>query len=65
MYGPFTPGLVKIPYNNAEALEKVLEERGKHVAAFLVEPIPTRFRQVLPVPVKCFVATMKRFVPIL
>ena len=39
MYGPFTPGLVKIPYNNAEALEKVLEERGKHVAAFLVEPI--------------------------
>ena len=39
MYGPFTPGLVKIPYNNTAALEKVLEESGKHVAAFLVEPI--------------------------
>lgn len=39
MYGPFTPGLVKIPYNNAAALERVLEEHGKHVAAFIVEPI--------------------------
>lgn len=39
MYGPFTPGLVKIPYNNAAALERMLEEHGKHVAAFLVEPI--------------------------
>jgi ornithine--oxo-acid transaminase len=39
MYGPFTPGLVKIPYNNADALERVLEEHGRYVAAFLVEPI--------------------------
>ncbi len=39
MYGPFTPGLIKIPYNNAEALEKVLQEQGSHVAAFMVEPI--------------------------
>ncbi|MEN6619612.1 MAG: ornithine--oxo-acid transaminase [Rikenellaceae bacterium] len=38
-YGPFTPGLIKIPYNDASALEKVLVEHGKNIAAFLVEPI--------------------------
>jgi ornithine--oxo-acid transaminase len=36
-YGPFTPGFIKIPYNDAEALEKAL--RGRNVAGFLVEPI--------------------------
>jgi len=38
-FGPFTPGFIKIPYNDVAALEKVLEEHGKRVAAFLVEPI--------------------------
>jgi len=38
-YGPFTPGLVKIPYNDASALEAVLEQNSKNIAAFLVEPI--------------------------
>ncbi|MBR5856078.1 MAG: ornithine--oxo-acid transaminase [Bacteroidales bacterium] len=38
-YGPFTPGFVKIPYNNPKALEAVLKECGKQTAAFLVEPI--------------------------
>lgn len=38
-YGPFTPGLLKIPYNNVPELEKVLKAHGKHIAAFLVEPI--------------------------
>ena len=38
-YGPFTPGLVKIPYNDANALETVLEQNSKNIAAFLVEPI--------------------------
>ena len=38
-YGPFTPGFIKIPYNDAAALERVLEEHGKETAAFLVEPI--------------------------
>ena len=37
-YGPFTPGFVVIPYNDAEALAKVLDEHP-HVAGFLVEPI--------------------------
>ncbi len=36
-YGPFTPGFVKIPYNNIAELEKALLD--PHVAGFVVEPI--------------------------
>jgi len=36
-YGPFTPGFVRIPYDDLEALEKALEDPD--VAGFLVEPI--------------------------
>jgi len=36
-YGPFTPGFVKIPYNDLEALENELKD--ENVAAFMVEPI--------------------------
>lgn len=38
-YGPFTPGFLRIQYNDIEALEKVLEDDAEHIAAFLVEPI--------------------------
>lgn len=38
-FGPFTPGFVKIPYNDTKALEEVLAKHGDKVAAFLVEPI--------------------------
>lgn len=38
-YGPLTPGFVRIPYNDVDALEKVLEEHGKTIAGFLLEPI--------------------------
>lgn len=37
-YGPFTPGFIVIPYNNADAFEKVLNE-NPNIAGFLVEPI--------------------------
>ncbi len=37
-YGPFTPGFIKIPYNNAAALEEALAA-NPHIAGFLVEPI--------------------------
>ena len=36
-YGPFTPGFIRIPYNDLPALEKELQD--PHVAGFLVEPI--------------------------
>lgn len=38
-YGPFTPGFIKIPYNDLTALEEVLNREAGNIAAFLVEPI--------------------------
>ncbi len=36
-FGPFTPGFIKIPYDDVEALETALQQ--PNVAGFLVEPI--------------------------
>lgn len=36
-FGPFTPGFIKIPYNDIAALERELKD--PNVAGFLVEPI--------------------------
>jgi ornithine--oxo-acid transaminase len=36
-FGPFTPGFIRIPYNDIQALEEALKE--ENVAGFLVEPI--------------------------
>lgn len=36
-FGPFTPGFVKVPYNDIDALEKELQDSD--VAGFIVEPI--------------------------
>ncbi len=38
-YGPFTPGFVKIPYNDLNALEETLKNDAQNIAGFLVEPI--------------------------
>jgi ornithine--oxo-acid transaminase len=38
-YGPFTPGFLKIPYNDLLALEELLKSDAENIAAFLVEPI--------------------------
>lgn len=37
-FGPYTPGFVKIPYDDANALEAAIKDH-KHIAGFLVEPI--------------------------
>lgn len=37
-FGPYTPGFLKIEYNNLEALEETLKN-NKNIAGFLVEPI--------------------------
>jgi ornithine--oxo-acid transaminase len=37
-FGPFTAGFIKIPYDDVEALENVLQS-SKNIAGFLVEPI--------------------------
>lgn len=36
-FGPYTPGFIRIPYNDLTALEKALQQ--ENVAGFLVEPI--------------------------
>ena len=36
-FGPFTPGFIKIPYNDLSALEEALKD--PNIAGFLVEPI--------------------------
>jgi len=45
-YGPYTPGIELIPYNNIEALKKALED--PNVAGFLVEPIQGEAGVVVP-----------------
>ncbi|MFO7719315.1 MAG: ornithine--oxo-acid transaminase [Gillisia sp.] len=37
-FGPYTPGFIKIPYNDTEALEEALKSDA-NIAGFLVEPI--------------------------
>ncbi|MGS2761442.1 ornithine--oxo-acid transaminase [Sinomicrobium sp. M5D2P9] len=37
-FGPYTPGFLKIPYDDTDALEKVLKTED-NIAGFLVEPI--------------------------
>ena len=37
-FGPYTPGFMKIPYNDLEALEEALNS-SENIAGFLVEPI--------------------------
>ncbi len=38
-FGPFLPGIIKIPYNDPAALEKVMNKYQERVCAFMVEPI--------------------------
>ncbi|WP_031425329.1 ornithine--oxo-acid transaminase [Flavimarina sp. Hel_I_48] len=37
-FGPYTPGFIKIEYNDVDALERALKENN-NIAGFLVEPI--------------------------
>ncbi|HXC03758.1 MAG TPA: ornithine--oxo-acid transaminase, partial [Bacteroidia bacterium] len=46
-FGPLAPGFTKIPYNNAAALEAVLES-DPTIAGFLVEPVQGEAGVVIP-----------------
>jgi len=37
-FGPYTPGFIKIPYNDTEALDKILQGED-NIVGFLIEPI--------------------------
>ncbi|MDF1612445.1 ornithine--oxo-acid transaminase [Stygiobacter electus] len=45
-FGPYTPGFIKIPYNDLNELSKALED--PNVAGFLVEPIQGEAGVVVP-----------------
>jgi ornithine--oxo-acid transaminase len=38
-FGPFLPGIMHVKYGDANQLEAVLNEHGKNVVAFIMEPI--------------------------
>lgn len=46
-YGPYMPGYISIPYNDINALQKILE-REKDIAGFLVEPIQGEAGVIIP-----------------
>ncbi|HRI34055.1 MAG TPA: ornithine--oxo-acid transaminase, partial [Saprospiraceae bacterium] len=45
-FGPYLPGLIRIPYNDLEALKSVIKD--PHVAGFLIEPIQGEAGVVVP-----------------
>jgi ornithine--oxo-acid transaminase len=45
-FGPYTPGFVKIPYNNIRALDDAMKD--KTIAAFLVEPVQGEAGVIVP-----------------
>jgi ornithine--oxo-acid transaminase len=45
-FGPYAPGFISIPYNDADALTKVLD--NKNIAGFLVEPIQGEAGVIVP-----------------
>ena len=38
-FGPFVPGIELVPYNDVDALQRLFEEKGEYIAAYMVEPI--------------------------
>jgi len=47
-FGPLVPLIWNIPYNDTNALAKVLAEHGSNVAAFIVEPIQGEAGVIVP-----------------
>lgn len=46
-FGPYTPGFIRIPFNDVEALRQALEQETR-IAAFLVEPIQGEAGVIVP-----------------
>ncbi len=49
-FGPFLPGIEVVPFNDADALEKLFQEKGDRIASYIVEPIQGEAGVILPSP---------------
>ena len=47
-FGPFVPGIERVPFNDIEALSSIFKEKGDKIAAFLVEPIQGEAGVIVP-----------------
>ncbi|MDR1742551.1 MAG: ornithine--oxo-acid transaminase [Dysgonamonadaceae bacterium] len=47
-YGPYTPGIETVPYNDADALKHIFAKKADFIAGFLVEPIQGEAGVVVP-----------------
>jgi ornithine--oxo-acid transaminase len=47
-FGPFLPGIEKIPFNDISALEDLFAKKGGKIASFIVEPIQGEAGVIVP-----------------
>jgi len=47
-FGPFLPGIMHVEYGDVDDLKRVLEEHGKNVASFIIEPMQGEAGVVVP-----------------
>ncbi len=47
-FGPFLPGIEKVPFNDLAALESLFQEKGDRIASFIVEPIQGEAGVIVP-----------------
>jgi len=47
-FGPFVPGIERVPFNNIEALSSLFKEKGEKIASYLAEPIQGEAGVIIP-----------------
>eukprot|EP01083_Nonionella_stella_P201924 738198_1 len=47
-YGPYMPNFDIVPYNDIDALQKLFEEKGEYIAAYMCEPLQGEAGVIIP-----------------